>query len=711
MELLVGTDAPDYCVHKVVVTAAFAEVKLPIREGVPNEELLKSCEQARSMLLKHGDDNYLSQHIAILRYIAQMSPSAGLYGQTDFDAAQVDQWLDFSWHNLEVPMQVFKELKTGSGTVSTLSAVEKSALTVKTKQDITSAMAALEKHLEHKTYIAGEKISLADIALCCTMAALSKLGLLDAITFPSLLRWFMTSGTHPKVKAVIGDISGSTISDGGDYSFGKWTRRRTRVKELLKEGAAAIGKEVTVKGWMRTCRSADKGKIYFVELNDGSTVRSAQIVLDIDRCAGTEAVSNAGGAGASLSVTGRVVESPAKGQDIEIHAVSAEVLGAVYGGDRGEVGGKNYPMAKKQHTLEFLREKAHLRPRSKVFSSAMRLRNAMAFATHKFFNERGFVYVHTPLITAADCEGAGEMFSVTTLFPDNVKVSDIPALKNGQIDFSKDFFGRRASLTVSGQLNLETHACALSDVYTFGPTFRAENSHTSRHLSEFWMIEPEICFADLADNMALAEDYVRYCAAYAIEHCADDLHYFEHEYPAGEKGLRARLENVVCHDFAQITYTEAVSLLQAHIRDGRVAFEKYPNWGDDLGSEHERYITEKIYQRPTIVTDYPKGIKAFYMRLNDDNETCAAMDILVPRIGELIGGAQREERLDILEARVAETGMSLEDIWWYADLRRYGSVVHSGFGLGFERLVMFVTGLENIRDVIPFPRIPGHVDF
>lgn len=624
---------------------------------------------------------------------------------------KVDQWMDFAWSELEVPLQVFSQLKSKSGLVAGLTAEERAAVEAKSKQDITAALTALERHLEDKTYLVGEKISLADLSLACAMAALSKLSLLDAIAFPSVLRWLMTASTHPKVRAVLGDLSSCTISDTGDYSFGKWTRRRIRVKELLKEGVAAVGREVTVKGWIRTCRSAEKGKLYFVEVNDGSTVRSAQVVLNVDSCTGTDAVANAGGAGASVSITGVVVESPAKGQDIEIKATSAEVLGAVYGGDNGEVGGKNYPMAKKQHTLEFLREKAHLRPRSKVFSSAMRLRNAMAFATHKFFNERGFVYVHTPLITAADCEGAGEMFSVTSLFPEKAKASDIPTLKNGEIDFSKDFFGRRASLTVSGQLNVETHACALSDVYTFGPTFRAENSHTSRHLSEFWMIEPEICFADLADNMALAEDYVKYCAAYAIEHCADDLHYFEHEYPAGEKGLLARLENVVGHDFAQITYTEAVALLQAHIKAGEVAFERYPSWGDDLGSEHERYITEKVYQRPTIVTDYPKGIKSFYMRLNEDNETCAAMDILVPRIGELIGGSQREERLDVLERRVAEMGMTPDDIWWYADLRRYGTVVHSGFGLGFERLVMFVTGLENIRDVIPFPRIPGHVDF
>jgi asparaginyl-tRNA synthetase len=346
-----------------------------------------------------------------------------------------------------------------------------------------------------------------------------------------------------------------------------------------------------------------------------------------------------------------------------------------------------------------------------MFSSALRMRHAMAFATHKFFNERGFVYTHTPLITGSDCEGAGEQFTVTSLLPDNVLLKDIPVDKNGKVDFSKDFFSKKCSMTVSGQLNVETHACALSDVYTFGPTFRAENSHTARHLAEFWMIEPEICFATLADDMALAEDYVRYCSKYALENCADDLYYFEHEYPQGEKGLTARLQNVVESDFAQITYTEAVQLLQKEIASGAVQFERYPNWGDDLGSEHERYITEKIFKKPTIVINYPKGIKAFYMKLNDDNETVAAMDILVPKIGELIGGSQREDNLDVLVTRCKAMGLHPEDLWWYLDLRRYGSVPHAGFGLGFERLIMFVTGLENIRDVISFPRVPGHADF
>jgi len=436
-----------------------------------------------------------------------------------------------------------------------------------------------------------------------------------------------------------------------------------------------------------------------------------QLVLAAASTAGFNEVNACGGVGASLSISGKVVASGGKGQAIEVQVLQAEVLGAVYGGDNGEVGGKNYPLAKKAHSMEYLREQAHLRPRSKVFSALLRMRHAMAFAVHQFYNERGFVYTHTPLITAADCEGAGEQFLVTTLIPEHGKTKDIPTTKEGDVDFSQDFFGRRCNLTVSGQLNVETHACALSDVYTFGPTFRAENSHTSRHLAEFWMIEPEICFADLYDDMALAEDFVKYCTTYALDHCGDDLEYFEEQYPQGEKGLRARLRNVVESDFARISYTEAIALLQAEIAAGNVVFENHVEWGIDLSSEHERYLSEKVYQRPTIVYNYPKGIKAFYMRINDDNATVAAMDILVPKIGELIGGSQREERLDVLERRCVESGLHIKDIWWYADLRKYGSVPHSGFGLGFERLLMFVTGLESIRDVISFPRTPGHAEF
>lgn len=377
------------------------------------------------------------------------------------------------------------------------------------KTDIVNNLSVLEEHLSTRTYVVGEKISIADLSLFAAYRTILELGAVDPSLLPALFRWYMTVQSLPKVKATVGEASpvpatAAVVKPGSVSTGGKWDRRRIRVKELLKEGDAAIGKEVVLKGWIRTSRSADKGALLFVELTDGSTVRGIQLLLNAATTAGTKEVAEAGGAGASLAVKGVVVTSPAKGQSIEVHVTEATVLGAVYGGDKGEVGGKNYPMAKKQHGLEFLREKAHLRPRSKVFSSAMRVRHAMAFATHQFFNERGFVYVHTPLITAADCEGAGEQFAVSTLLPEHGKLSDIPVDKKGNIDYSKDFFGKRACLTVSGQLNVETHACALSDVYTFGPTFRAENSHTARHLAEFWMIEPEICFADLADDMALA---------------------------------------------------------------------------------------------------------------------------------------------------------------------------------------------------------------
>jgi tRNA synthetases class II (D, K and N)/OB-fold nucleic acid binding domain/Glutathione S-transferase, C-terminal domain len=413
-------------------------------------------------------------------------------------------------------LQLLQALRSSDPAMA-LPQVEKMKLEEKAVADIKTAFSTVDMHLSSRTFFASERMTIADISYFAVVFAIIKLGhkSLDITSFPALLRLFLTVGSHKAVISVVGDVSmllsvpkgalggESEASQTGNFP-GKWQRNRIRVKELLHRGATLIGQEVTVQGWVRTSRSADRNQILFVELTDGSTVKGIQLVLEVAKTEGTEAVLNCGGVGASLSVTGLVVASPAKGQTIEIHVTKAKVLGAVYGGDNGEVGGKNYPMAKKQHGLEYLREKAHLRPRSKVFSSAMRLRHAMAFATHKFFNDRGFVYVHTPLITAADCEGAGEQFVVTTLLPEEAKSKDLPVDKAGHVDFSKDFFGRRCCLTVSGQLNVETHACALSDVYTFGPTFRAENSHTARHLAEFWMIEPEICFADLADDMALA---------------------------------------------------------------------------------------------------------------------------------------------------------------------------------------------------------------
>lgn len=698
----------DYCISKVLILAALTDTKLEIEYNT-NEAVLLDLQPAnvpKSMALQVNDDGFITQHLSIMRYLSERSPALQLSGKTEIDLAQIDQWLNLSWQELEVPVQLLIALKqpTNKHDEFHLGLEEGNKITAKAIKDVQAKLYTFDQHLLENTFFVGEKLSIADISLFCAIGAIVKLSIVELSTYTSLHRWFMTIGNHPKIAAI-----GTTYTTAS-AATSKWLRHRIRVKELLIHGTNAINKTVTVKGWIRTTRSAEKGQILFVELTDGSTVKSLQLVMNSATTTGMDSIVHCGGAGASLSAEGIVVPSP-KGTGIEINVTSTKLLGAVYGGDNGEVGGKNYPMAKKGHSLEFLREKAHLRPRTKVFSSAMRMRNAMAYATHKFFYERGFIYTHTPLITGADCEGAGEQFAVTTLLPDHANISDLPKDKAGKIDFSKDFFGKRTCLTVSGQLNVETHACALSDVYTFGPTFRAENSHTSRHLAEFWMIEPEICFAELIDDMALAEDYVKFCAKYALDNCEDDLDYFENEYPAGEKGLKDRLKNVVDNEFARITYTEAVALLQKEIAEKRISFEKYPNWGDDLGSEHERYITEKIYKKPTIVINYPKEIKAFYMKVNDDNITVAAMDILVPKIGELIGGSQREDRLDVLEKRCVEFGLKPSDIWWYSDLRRYGTVPHAGFGLGFERLIMFVTGIENIRDVIPFPRVPNQAEF
>ncbi|EQC32116.1 asparaginyl-tRNA synthetase [Saprolegnia diclina VS20] len=482
---------------------------------------------------------------------------------------------------------------------------------------------------------------------------------------------------------------------------GLFKRRRVRVKELLAAGLSTVGHTVTVKGWAKTLREAGAGAFAFLELNDGSCFTGLQIVVAKD-VPGFEALINSGGTGASFCVVGTVVESPAKGQLIEVKATEVTLYGDV-------ADPSTYALSKKRHTLEHLREHAHLRPRSNIHSAAMRVRNAMAQATHSFFNERGFLYIHTPLITASDCEGAGEMFAVTTLF-NHVKDGNVPkTADNKAIDFSKDFFGKPSYLTVSGQLNVETHCCALSDCYTFGPTFRAENSNTARHLAEFWMIEPEIAFADLSDDIDLAEDYLKYCAQYALDNCAEDLAFFDKNV---EKGLLERLQSTIASPFVRLSYTDAIELINKPENLKKGKFEKKPKWGDDLGSEHERFITEQIYKKPVVLYDYPKEIKAFYMRLNDDGKTVAAADVLVPKIGEIIGGSQREERLDVLEARIKEaTGHDPAEYGWYCDLRRYGTVPHAGFGCGFERLVRFVTGIENIRDVIPFPRWPSNASF
>ena len=598
----------DYCVTKIIVTASYAKISLNVTTGLTEDALLEMHPQARSIVLKTAC-GLLTQQNAILRYLAENSVDCGLVGATPFESAQVDQWLDFFWNELDFRAQALLGLSSGCGAFSDMTAARKHVVEDCVKNGLPQALQRLEVYLDDKTFMVGERTTIADISLWTIVDTLAKLRVFDQDDYPSMYRHYMTIKHQPEMGGIVGrqsDHSSSSTSStdavGGvvpqattSTTFGtKWTRGRERVKELLDRGEAIVGDTVTLKGWIRTSRSAEKGKTQFVELTDGSTIKGIQLVLTMDGTSGFSEVANCGGVGASLSIQGKVVSSPAKGQAIEVKVHAATVLGAVYGGDNGEIGGKNYPLAKKQHGMEYLREQAHLRPRSKVFSSALRVRHAMAYAVHKFYNDRGFVYTHTPLITAADCEGAGEQFLVTTLIPEKGKTKDIPTTKGGEVDFSQDFFGRRCSLTVSGQLNVETHACALSDVYTFGPTFRAENSHTSRHLAEFWMIEPEICFADIWDDMALAEDFVKFCTAYALDHCAQDLEYFEEQCPIGEKGLRARLRNVIESDFARISYTEAIELLQSVVASGKKTFENEVEWGIDLNSEHERYLSEEV---------------------------------------------------------------------------------------------------------------------
>ena len=462
--------------------------------------------------------------------------------------------------------------------------------------------------------------------------------------------------------------------------------KKTTVKDLLST-PELMGTEVEAKGWVRTRRG--NKHVQFVQLNDGSSVNNIQVVLDMARF--TEDQLKPVTTGSSVRVTGKLVESMGKGQTSEIQADSIELYGTA--------DPASYPLQKKGHTLEFLREIAHLRPRTNFFGSVLRIRSSLAFAIHKFFNERGFYYFHTPLITASDCEGAGAMFQVTTL-----DLNNLPKNEDGSVDYSKDFYAKPTALTVSGQLEGELCATALGQIYTFGPTFRAENSNTPRHLSEFWMIEPEMAFYDISDNMDLAEEFVKYCINYALEHNIDDIRFLSERF---DKGLEERLRFVVDNDFVRLTYTEGVRILE----ESAHKFEFPVYWGADLQSEHERYLVEEHFKKPVILTDYPKEIKAFYMKQNEDGKTVRAMDVLFPNIGEIIGGSEREESYDKLLARIEELDIPMKDMWWYLDTRRFGTVPHSGFGLGFERLVLFVTGMTNIRDVIPFPRTPGKAEF
>ena len=464
---------------------------------------------------------------------------------------------------------------------------------------------------------------------------------------------------------------------------------RQRVFDLLKKDCQhLLGKEVNVKGWVRTRRG--NKNVAFIALNDGSVIHNIQVVVDVKAFGDDELLRNIT-TGSCVSVNGKLVESQGKGQKVEIQA--SEIV--LYGSADPE----KYPLQKKGHSLEFLREIAHLRPRTNTFGAIFRIRHALSFAIHKFFNDEGFYYLHTPIITGSDAEGAGEMFRVTTL-----DLKNPPLDEEGRVDYSKDFFGKETNLTVSGQLEGELGALALSNIYTFGPTFRAENSNTSRHLSEFWMIEPEMAFYDIHDNMDLAESFLKYLVGYLLENCEDDLAFLQKMY---DDSLFDRLNMIRKNVFERLTYTEAIDVLE---KAGK-SFDFPVKWGVDLQSEHERYLVEEVYGKPVILTDYPRDIKAFYMKVNDDGRTVRAMDVLFPKIGEIVGGSQREEDYEKLYGRIKEMGIVEQDVWWYLETRKFGTAPHSGFGLGFERLMLFVTGMGNIRDVIPFPRAPQNAEF
>ena len=466
------------------------------------------------------------------------------------------------------------------------------------------------------------------------------------------------------------------------------TVSRSKIKDLLNE---APGKEVLAKGWVRTKRG--NRQVKFIALNDGSTINNIQVVAETEKF--DEELIKRITTGASLAVRGQLVESIGSGQKVELKAESIEIY--------GECDPMRYPLQKKDTSLEYLRTVAHMRMRTNTFGAILRIRNAMAYAIHTFFQKKGFVYLHTPLITESDCEGAGQMFQVTTLDLDK----PLPRNKKGEIDYSEDFFGKQTSLTVSGQLEGELGATAVGEIYTFGPTFRAENSNTPRHLAEFWMVEPEMAFYDIKDNMDLAEEFIKYLVSWALENCIDDIRFLNDKY---DEGLIERLRSVIGTEFVRLEYTEGIRILEEAAKNG-VQFEYPVYWGVDLQSEHERYLVEKHFRKPVILTGYPKEIKAFYMKQDDNGKTVRAMDVLFPKIGEIIGGSEREWSLEKLENRIGELGMSRNNLEWYIDTRRFGSVPHSGFGLGFERLLVFVTGMSNIRDVIPFPRTPRNAEF
>lgn len=788
-----------YHAFMIIATCMYGQIPLIRRaKSSDNDDVTVSSPSPpptghRSLTLQKNMNHQMcsiSTINAMLRLLGASSSKHSLLGFTALEQSIVDSWLYYGWSSLDVPIEAL-----------VASSSNKQILT-----DFQESIQILDTNLLYRTYIAGsDAITIADIRLAASLWYGAQKQLWKPDEEPDELmnakRWYQTIVNQDwfmQSVALLPTLDGTTTSgtttkainapNGNDYGGvllnglptpvinQKYKRQRIRMKEIFGSdgGKSYVGSIVTVAGWSRTVRKASS-KLLFIELNDGSIGSSLQCVLDVQITEGFEACKTNGGTGSSFQFVGEVVASGGTEQVIDLKVTKATLLGAVYGGNAEGtvVGGMLYPLSKKEHTLEHMRDVAHLRARGQIHAAAMRIRHAMAYATHTFFHNHGFLYIHTPIITGADCEGAGEQFAITTMFgsdhlkPDiTIPVHPLPtattteggeagattedieenkmsksemkrlakqkakaekAAASGQavavavdepaheivpgaIDYTKDFFGQRVNLTVSGQLNVETHACALSDVYTFGPTFRAEESRTYRHLSEFWMIEPEIAFATLSDDIDLAEDYLKYCVRFALENCTTDLEFFENN-PHGEKGLRQRLKNVLDNEFKRITYTEAIEILQRAVKEDGIVFEKEPLWGMDLPSEHERYICEKVFKMPTVLTNYPKEIKAFYMKLNDDQKTVAAADILVPKIGEIIGGSQREHRYEVLRQRCIEMNIDPKNVWWYLDLRRYGTVPHAGFGLGFERLILFITGLDNIRDVIPFPRWVGNAKF
>ena len=674
----------------------------------------------------------VARSAAVLRALAGMGGRAALAGEGLFGESACDQWLDWSLTGLGPWATALGDAEAMAGYSDKARADARGAAL----RRLPPLLALLDAHLAPRTFVAGERATIADVSIACAVQLVwPALQRAETDALPHVHRWLDTCVHQPFFTAGgAGGSSGSGGGGGGGGGFGGgagasrpslgavpaedggWTavvgtgvdtqlqstrfrRHRQRIADVLAAGLGAVGEPATVCGWVRRIASGAAGKVFFVSLNDGSSNDVLQCVCEAGKTEGFEALGAAGGLGASLRVVGSIVKSQGKGQAIEVAAASVSVIGSV-------ADPATYPMAAKDIKLDTLRDLQHLRPRDRRMAAMTRVRNACAYSTHRFFQERGFLYIHTPIVTGSDCEGAGEMFQVTTLMPalDAKAAGALPTAKDsGLVDYRRDFFGKPCMLTVSGQLQVEAFSVAMGDVYTFGPTFRAENSHTSRHLAEFWMIEPEIAFATLEEDMCLAEDYLKFCTQWVLDHCREDLAFFEANV---EKGLVARLETVVREPFQRLTYTEAVELLRAPGAQGK--FSVKVEWGDDLGSEHERYITEQVFKKPVIVTNYPKGIKAFYMKLDEDGRTVRAMDVLVPKIGELMGGSQREDDLGRLQQRMREMNVPEPPLSWYLDLRRYGSVPHAGFGLGFERLVLYLTGLENIRDAIPFPRFPGN---